>query len=128
MPSQLSCLMSSLNATACVATNTTCLCLDKTFESVVTACVVENCTVREMLSIKNGTASNCGQPEPTQDETLLIVTILVITLQTIFFVLRMLCRAVRIAPWGADDTSIVIAFVSHFVGRTPFYLQLLLLT
>ncbi|KAJ4414490.1 hypothetical protein N0V82_007887 [Gnomoniopsis sp. IMI 355080] len=71
-----------------------------------------------MLTIKNGTASSCGQPEPTKDETLLIVTAFVISLQTIFFALRMLCRAVRIAPWGWDDTSIVVAFAltTSFAG------------
>lgn len=127
--SQLQCLVLSLNATSCQPLNTTCLCLDTVFESVVTKCVQSTCTVREMLAIKNGTASNCGLPETDPKDSLLAITIVLTTLQTIFFSLRMLCRAVRIAPWGWDDTTIVPGFVGHIhttglTNSTPWSLKL----
>lgn len=93
--------------------NTTCLCTDKVFETVVTACVQSTCTIREQLKVMNGTANNCGLPEPDPKNSLIAITVVLIALQTIFFVLRMFCRWVRIAPWGWDDTTIVIAFVGQ---------------
>ncbi|KAJ4393561.1 hypothetical protein N0V93_002773 [Gnomoniopsis smithogilvyi] len=107
----LACLISSLSATTCAATNTTCLCLDKGFESVVSICVLSNCTIREVLAVKNGTSLHCGLPEANEVYTFTVITGVIISLQTVFFVLRMLCRAVRIAPWGWDDTTIVVAFI-----------------
>lgn len=120
---QLTCLVSSLSASTCAPTDTACLCADQGFANVVTSCVTSNCTIRQSLVVKNYTASNCGLPEPNHDATLVAITVVLITLQTIFFALRMLCRAVRIAPWGWDDTTIVLAFVSCF-GGSPLDSQL----
>lgn len=103
--------MLSLNATTCTPTNTTCLCTDEFFGNVVAACVQSSCTIRDQLRVMNGTASNCGRREPDPKNSLIAITVVLIALQTIFFVLRMLCRIVRIAPWGWDDTTIVMAFV-----------------
>lgn len=80
---------------------------------------MSNCTIRESLVVKNATWSGCGFPEPNQDTSIIVVTAVVLSLQTIVFGLRMLCRAVRIAPWGWDDTTIVVAFVSACSSSTP---------
>lgn len=63
--------------------------------------------------VKNATTHACGLPEPNQDATLLALYVVLFGFQTVFFVLRMLNRAVRMAPWGLDDTTIVIPFVRH---------------
>lgn len=47
---QTLCLISSLSASSCASTNTTCLCLDQTYSNVVTDCVLGHCTIRESLS------------------------------------------------------------------------------
>lgn len=66
------------------------------------------------IVVKNATSNACGLPEPNQDATLLALEVVLFGLQTMFFILRMLNRAVRMAPWGMDDTTITIAFVSPF--------------
>lgn len=79
------------------------------------------------LVTQNATQTLCGYEPSNEDRTIIALTVVLFSLQTIFFALRMLCRAVRIAPWGKDDTTIVIAFVScnqpihpiHFIVFVP---------
>lgn len=63
-------------------------------------------------AVENISRAQCGIPETNHDASVIAQTLVHFFLQTIFFGLRMLCRAVRIAPWGWDDTTIVIAYVS----------------
>lgn len=46
---KIKCLASGLSMSSCLSTNTTCFCLDQTYNDFVTSCVLGNCTVREQL-------------------------------------------------------------------------------
>ncbi|KAJ0104205.1 CFEM domain-containing protein [Diaporthe amygdali] len=110
MPScGLECLVASLSQSACSSTNETCLCLDKGFNNVVESCVAGNCTIRESLTIKNITATTCGLPVRNQTVTINVLRYVLFLLGLFFFAMRLASRAMRLAPWGHDDTTIVIS-------------------
>lgn len=72
--------------------------------------------------VKNVSWTGCGYPEINNDRSVLIINMTVFSLQTLFVGLRMLCRLVRIAPWGMDDATIAIAYVrpTPKEARFPF--------
>lgn len=108
---QLQCIVSSLNSSACAAANQTCLCADQHYTHIVETCVLASCDVRQALAVKNATWSGCGFPTHNADASMIGANVVCIVLIVTFFGLRMLSRAVKIAPWGWDDTTITIAFV-----------------
>ncbi|CAN8098244.1 unnamed protein product [Discula destructiva] len=108
----LNCLVASFHVSSCNSMDQPCLCADKVYDHTVTSCVLSNCTVKEGLVIKNATWSGCGFPEQDQSNTILAFTVVLFVLQLLFFGARMLARVVKLAPWGWDDTTITIAFVT----------------
>lgn len=67
------------------------------------------------LVVKRITATNCNLPIIDRGPIVTILQIVVTIIQDIFFIIRIASRILKLAPWGPDDTTIVIAWV-----RTPF--------
>lgn len=115
--------MSSLSFSACAAADQACLCADQQYSNMVESCVLSNCQVTEALIVKNATWSGCGFPVHNRDSSLTATIIVLSVIPSLLFILRMLSRAVKIAPWGWDDSTIVVAYVSRprhsSLDRTP---------
>lgn len=62
---------------------------------------------------KNASWTSCGLPTSNHDRFIFIFNWTIFSVQTVVFALRMLCRLVRIAPWGVDDLTIVFAYVRY---------------
>lgn len=69
------------------------------------------------IAVKRITATNCNLPIIDRGPIVTILQIVVTIIQDIFFLIRIASRILKLAPWGADDTTIVIAWV-----RTPLCL------
>lgn len=111
---QVQCLVSSLNSSTCSPADQACLCHDQHYSSTVSSCVLNSCDVPDALLVKNATWSGCGFPEPNRDSSLRAAVIVITAVTSIFFILRILSRVVKIAQWGWDDTTCTFAFVSPF--------------
>lgn len=61
----------------------------------------------------NITWTACGFPDHDEyTKTMPVRTNLFVFLPTLSFVLRMVVKGARLSSWGADDTTIVVAYVS----------------
>ncbi|KAL2279609.1 hypothetical protein FJTKL_13298 [Diaporthe vaccinii] len=107
----VSCIISSLPTSSCALTDYTCLCLDQVYNSAVTNCVILGCAVKDQLVVKRITATNCNLPIIDRGPIVTILQIVVTIIQDIFFIIRIASRILKLAPWGPDDTTIVVAWV-----------------
>lgn len=141
---QVSCLVSQYPQSSCPLTNQTCLCEDTRYNDLVQTCVIAGCAVRDQLceascsefdpslhqqysqtnpgsrTVTLREASmGCGVPVTDRGGSLKLLHALLFVAHSIFFFLRMTTRALRLVPWGKDDTTIVIAWVCYFIARYP---------
>ncbi|KAJ4417799.1 hypothetical protein N0V82_005965 [Gnomoniopsis sp. IMI 355080] len=116
---QVACLAAGLYHTACSLANQTCLCVDQSYTDWVTSCVDSNCTIKNQLSklmpqeTQRATKIGCGvTPVIEGPENFMLPEVIVFVASTVFFALRLANRATRMAPWGWDDTTISISWIS----------------
>ncbi|UQC90798.1 CFEM domain-containing protein [Colletotrichum lupini] len=114
----ISCALSALPQSPCTISNQTCLCVDPTFNRLVGDCVKDACTIKEALAVTNLTWSSCGFPLTDRTSTARYTTIFLFILPVVFMAIRLSARFMRLAPWGAEDTAICIAFVCVPVQRS----------
>lgn len=107
----VSCLVSQYPQSSCPLTNQTCLCEDTNYNDLVQTCVIAGCTVRDQLLTLREASLGCGVPVTDTGGNLKLLHALLFVAHSMFFFLRMTTRALRLAPWGLDDTTIVIAWV-----------------
>ncbi|KAL0942488.1 CFEM domain-containing protein [Colletotrichum truncatum] len=86
------------------------LCVDEGFNNVVGGCAKQACTVIESLNFLNITRTVCGMPMADHRNEARATSLALFVLATVFFVLRIVVKTLRIAPWGTDDTLLVIAY------------------
>ncbi|KAF4781173.1 CFEM domain-containing protein [Colletotrichum scovillei] len=106
----ISCALSALPQSPCTISNQTCLCVDPTFNRLVGDCIKDACTIKETLAVTNLTWSSCGLPLTDRTSTARYTTIFLFILPVVFMAIRLSARILRLAPWGAEDTAICIAF------------------
>ncbi|EFX04979.1 integral membrane protein [Grosmannia clavigera kw1407] len=110
---QLSCLLQAMPQTPCTLTNNTCLCTNTELTSLVTVCLLANCTNIELLTTTNVTSINCDAPIRRRQQSLKATAIALSVLSGIFVALRCGYRAfilhTRLEPddWCIMATSIV---------------------
>ncbi|POS73219.1 CFEM domain-containing protein [Diaporthe helianthi] len=107
----VSCLVSQYPQSSCPLTDQTCLCEDTKYNDLVQTCVIAGCTVRDQLLTLREASLGCGVPVTDRGGSLKLLHALLFVAHSIFFFLRMTTRALRLIPWGLDDTTIVIAWV-----------------
>ncbi|TDZ38474.1 GPI-anchored protein 10 [Colletotrichum spinosum] len=107
----VTCALQALPQSPCTIENTTCLCTNPTFNGFVGDCVKTACTVQEALTVTNLTWTACEFPLTDSTSTARYTLIFLLILPVAFFAIRMIARGLRLTTWGAEDTSIVIAFV-----------------
>ncbi|KAJ4393901.1 hypothetical protein N0V93_003117 [Gnomoniopsis smithogilvyi] len=86
----LACIDSGLPFSSCAITNTTCQCLDQTFNAIVTACVKQNCTIKQQLLTQRATSISCDVQyfDSTNDLNIIYATLFALiawVLNLIFF-------------------------------------------
>ncbi|KAK1979899.1 hypothetical protein LZ30DRAFT_724896 [Colletotrichum cereale] len=115
----LSCVLEAIPQTPCAATNQTCLCQDLSFSRLVEPCVGERCTIKESLVTANITAKNCDFPDANESERVKLTSMtLFFILPTVSIILRMIVKSVKWSAWGADDSTILPAYVI-LIGFVP---------
>lgn len=63
----------------------------------------------------NFTVSQCEQPEHSAGSSIHVALLVLFCLETILFLLRLLCRALKLAAWGWDDLFIIASFAGSVV-------------
>lgn len=71
------------------------------------------------VALKNLTSVLCDDPGTDNSSFLIGLQTFLLVIVVVAFALRMVCRALRIAPWGHDDSTIVVAFVSKPFQVSP---------
>ncbi|KAL2842799.1 hypothetical protein BJX68DRAFT_278171 [Aspergillus pseudodeflectus] len=56
----LPCFTEAISQSSCAPTNQTCMCTNEDFTGMVELCVLKSCSIREALTTKNVSATNCG--------------------------------------------------------------------
>ncbi|WDK09131.1 CFEM domain-containing protein [Colletotrichum graminicola] len=111
-PCALRCILQALPQTTCAATNQTCLCHDSTLSRLVEPCISAGCTIKEALVTANITSKSCGFPEGDDSARATLASLNLLTiLPTVSIILRMKVKIRRWSAWGADDSTIVAAYV-----------------
>lgn len=74
--------------------------------------------------MKNFTVTICEHPEPPHLNSISTAFLVLFGIQTVFFILRMLTRALKLSKWGWDDATIIVAFVATIGVITGRQLQI----
>ncbi|KZL78093.1 CFEM domain-containing protein [Colletotrichum tofieldiae] len=106
----ISCVLENISYSFCAPTNQTCLCHDTVLEAYVQACVMSNCTVKEMLAARNSTQTTCGASPAQHENFMHWFRAVFFALPTIFVVFRIANKSMKLSTWGWDDATIVIAY------------------
>lgn len=71
--------------------------------------------------MKNFTVNHCEQPDNHAPSSISLAFLILFGFETVFFLLRILCRALKLSTWGWDDLFITIAYagsVAMLIGRS----------
>ncbi|KAH7122921.1 hypothetical protein EDB81DRAFT_223173 [Dactylonectria macrodidyma] len=104
----LSCLATALADSPCTATNTTCMCTNEALQSQVTVCVTANCTVKEGLTTKNLTVTNCGATVRDQSGEYVVLCNTFAIIAGLFIIQRFASKIYWKMELGMDDWFILI--------------------
>ncbi|KAF4967039.1 hypothetical protein FSARC_5330 [Fusarium sarcochroum] len=99
----------SIPPSPCDLTNTTCLCTDQTFAGLTQACVTQNCTVKESLTLMRVQNVACGIPVQSQQMKFRINSIVACIIAEIAVILRIYSKIKILGKLGPDDYAILIA-------------------
>ncbi|KAF5025985.1 hypothetical protein F66182_1926 [Fusarium sp. NRRL 66182] len=114
------CVTQSIPQSPCDMTNTTCLCTDQTFANLTQACVVQNCSVKESLTLMRIQNVACGVPVQSQQMKFRVNSLVACILAEICVILRIYSKLSIHNKLGPDDYCILIAAFA----TVPFiYLQ-----
>ncbi|KAM0189041.1 hypothetical protein ACHAPA_007859 [Fusarium lateritium] len=108
----LKCVQQAIPKSPCALTNTTCLCTDQTFAGLTQACVLENCTVKDSLTLMRVQNIACGVPVKSQQMKFRINSIVACILAEIAVILRIYSKVKILGKLGPDDYLIMIAAVA----------------
>ncbi|KAG5660255.1 hypothetical protein KAF25_003777 [Fusarium avenaceum] len=108
----LKCVQQAIPKSPCAMTNTTCLCTDQTFAGLTQACVLENCTVKDSLTLMRVQNIACGVPVKSQQMKFRINSIVACILAEIAVILRIYSKVKILGKLGPDDYFIMIAAVA----------------
>ncbi|KAF6793745.1 CFEM domain-containing protein, partial [Colletotrichum sojae] len=112
------CIMAASKVASCSVIDESCVCPSHEFQEVVEGCTLGSCTFKDALATKNITWTACGYPNNDEyPKTIPARVTLFVLLPTLSFVLRMVVKKAGLSVWGADDTTIVVAYV-FILGMT----------
>ncbi|KAI6754478.1 hypothetical protein HG530_012230 [Fusarium avenaceum] len=108
----LKCVQQAIPKSPCAMTNTTCLCTDQTFAGLTQACVLENCSVQDSLTLMRVQNIACGVPVKSQQMKFRINSIIACILAEVAVILRIYSKVKILGKLGPDDYFIMIAAVA----------------
>ncbi|KAF2636236.1 hypothetical protein P280DRAFT_409992 [Massarina eburnea CBS 473.64] len=107
-PCAITCLTTAIADSTCQPTDATCICANKQLLGSVENCVMQTCTLRQMLTTKNITSTTCHAPIRSQVKTLRVTNITMGVVSAASVIARLLYKAVfSVAELGWDDYLIV---------------------
>ncbi|KAG8170013.1 hypothetical protein KVR01_000758 [Diaporthe batatas] len=74
--------------------------------------------------LRNYTVNTCDNPTAPRLKSVSIAFLVLFGAQTVFFLMRMLTRALKLSTWGMDDTTLIVAFLATIGVITGRQLQL----
>ena len=117
-----------VSQSSCSLTNTTCVCLNAQLSARITLCVSQNCTIKESLSMYNGTYlagryltmivtekysyTTCGVEGKNKTKLVSVTGIVGLFIALTVYVLRMYAKIKT--GFGMDDLFISLAMVRLF--------------
>ncbi|KAF5238466.1 hypothetical protein FAUST_5523 [Fusarium austroamericanum] len=105
----LKCVQQAIPQSPCAMTDTKCLCTDKTFAGLTQACVVQNCTVKEQLTLMRVQSLACGVPVQSQQMKFRVNAIIACILAEIAVILRIYSKVSILGKLTVDDYLIMVA-------------------
>ncbi|CEN59242.1 hypothetical protein ASPCAL01694 [Aspergillus calidoustus] len=88
----LPCFTEAISQSSCAPTNQTCMCTNEDFTGMVELCVLKSCSIREALTTKNVSATNCGAPIRDRTKAVSIAGLAGGALALLAFCLRIIAR------------------------------------
>ncbi|KAH7068441.1 hypothetical protein BKA63DRAFT_521757 [Paraphoma chrysanthemicola] len=108
-----SCLQTALADSPCQITNQTCICTNTRLQSAVEGCVLQSCTLRQSLSIKNVTATACHAPIRSRQHEIRVSNIVLTLTAYICVVIRLVYKAVySVDEFSWDDYTITATVIT----------------
>ncbi|KAH6662687.1 hypothetical protein B0J14DRAFT_621822 [Halenospora varia] len=86
------------------------ICMGKVLSVRLEQCISKNCTIRELLIIKNITKSICGQPLQDRTKMVSITAIAGVSLAFLAFALCLLAR-IMTGQYGMDDWTMIVTML-----------------
>ncbi|CAG8959455.1 hypothetical protein HYFRA_00001353 [Hymenoscyphus fraxineus] len=108
----LQCLVTSVQASSCSLTNTTCVCTNEPLQAVIASCVASSCTIKESLTVKNITDGLCHVPLNDKSASFEIIVVTMGVFTGMMVALRMVSAYILGISLYADDYTILITFIS----------------
>ncbi|KAI0505356.1 hypothetical protein F5B22DRAFT_628298 [Xylaria bambusicola] len=106
----VTCLISAIGESTCIATNQTCICSNQELNARATGCITQNCTIRETLTTQNLTSTLCGIA-PRVDHSYVSVLIAFVTVSAVCVSLRVIARLHTRVPLWWDDFVVALSFL-----------------
>lgn len=104
------CLVETIPQSNCSLTDTACICSNKELQDNVSSCVLQNCSVRESLTTKNITATQCHQPVRNKGNFVSVTAYALGALSLLAYGLRIASRfSQSLNSFGWDDLFITLA-------------------
>jgi len=111
--------MSSLEATTCSASNTTCLCGSDSYRASVSSCVEQSCILEQALTIQNVTFSACGLAARDRSGEYVVVSLVFGIISTVIAIIRLVHKiAIIRKQFEIDDCLILLVVAVSAVGIT----------
>ncbi|ORY58549.1 CFEM domain-containing protein [Pseudomassariella vexata] len=109
----LPCLVTAIGNSNCSATDTACQCADTQLNEEVALCVGASCTLKESLTTKNLTETNCHAPIRDKSRDYSITAVTLGSVAGLFLILRVVHKFfVLKSALGMDDWFVIVVIIS----------------
>ncbi|GAD97455.1 predicted protein [Paecilomyces variotii No. 5] len=108
----LQCMMTEIPKSSCAPTDNVCICTNPQLNEMITACVMQSCTIRESLTTKNVTSTACGAPVRDKSKAISIAGVAGGVIALIAVILRLLARLPQLGGgFGLDDVAMIVTML-----------------
>ncbi|WYZ41591.1 hypothetical protein EsH8_V_000486 [Colletotrichum jinshuiense] len=122
----VTCILSAIQDSPCLLTNTTCVCTDSKFESTTQSCLISACSIRETLHSKAVFDTTCDKPVRDRSAEYSRLSWGLLGLTTFVVAARLIFKLFSKAEFGWDDTftflaylAVLPSFILNIVGLIP---------
>ncbi|KAH8882088.1 putative PTH11-type G-protein coupled receptor protein [Thozetella sp. PMI_491] len=118
------CLLNAIYSSPCPATNQTCLCNDSILQANATACVLQQCTIKDSLVARNVSESACQRPIRDEGHILVVTTTVLALISNSLVILRLGYKLHNAYvnklrnPFASDDWLILLVVIVGAASNT----------